>query len=78
MTVNHPVRYAVRRALAIGAIAAFGAGALAANAQPAAPAKPQNPTVQSQAAPVTPKSQAPQPVLQTIVVTGSLISQTAS
>ena len=32
MTVNQPVRHAVRRALAIGAIAALGAGALAAHA----------------------------------------------
>ena len=77
MTVNYPVRCAVRRALAIGAIAAFGAGALAANAQSAAAARPQNVTAQTQAAPVTPKSQAPQPALQTIVVTGSLISQTS-
>ena len=67
MTVNHTVRSAVRRALAIGAIAVLGAGALAANAQQATTSPPP-------AAGTRTKAKPPQ-TLQTIVVTGSLISQ---
>ncbi len=73
------VRGAVRRALAIGAIAAIGAGPLAANATPAPSPKPK--AAAAQAGPAAP-AQAKQPsALQTIVVTGTLIprpeSQTA-
>lgn len=72
MTVNHSVRHAVRRALAVGAIAVIGAGALAAQAKPAPTPKPQPQTTPA------PASQNGQPAaLQTIVVTGSLISTTS-
>ena len=69
MTVNHTVRHAVRRALAIGAIAVLGAGALAANAQQATTTAPPAAGTQT-------KAKSAQ-TLQTIVVTGSLISQTS-
>ena len=69
MTVNHTVRHAVRRALAISAIAVLGAGALAANAQQATTPPPPAAGTQTNA-----KTSA---TLQTIVVTGSLISTTA-
>jgi iron complex outermembrane receptor protein len=71
MTVNHNVRHAVRRALAVGAIAVFGAGGLAI-AKPAPTPKPQPQTV-----PTAGSSAAQPKALQTIVVTGSLINQTS-
>lgn len=75
------VRSAVKRALAIGAIAAMGAGTLAANAKPAPSPKAQ-PTA-AQAGPAvpaaTPATPADQPsALQTIVVTGTMIPRTDS
>ena len=93
MTVNHPVRRAVRRAVAVGAIAAWSAGAFAAHAaqsdttQPTAtktasakasttkatPAKAPILLAQTTAAPPTP-TLAPA-VLQTVVVTGTLIAR---
>ncbi len=69
MTVNHTIRQAVRRALAVGALAVFGAGGLA-SAKPAPKPAPQ--------ALPTPASSAAHPqTLQTIVVTGSLIGTTS-
>lgn len=70
MTVNHSVRYAVKRALAVGAIAAFGAGSLVANAKPAPKPAPQNAAAAAQQSAASPAE------LQTIVVTGSLIRRT--
>ncbi len=74
------VRSAVRRALAIGAIAAMGAGTLAAYATPAPSPKPN--AAAAQTGPAAPAVAASTPsALQTIVVTGTLIprpeSQTA-
>ena len=69
MTEISSVRYAVRRALAIGAIAALGASALTVSAKPAPAPKPTGP-----AALAVPASAAPT-ALKTIVVTGSLIRQ---
>ena len=74
------VRSAVRRALAIGAIAAMGAGTLVAHATPAPSPKPL--ATAAQAGPTPPPAKSTQPSsLQTIVVTGTLIprpeSQTA-
>ena len=101
MTVNQSVRHAVRRALAIGAIAALGAGALAVHAaQPdtneptaaktptrastarasttrAAPAKAPLRLAQAQTTPAPTPVLGP-PVLQTVVVTGTLIARPAS
>jgi iron complex outermembrane receptor protein len=71
MTVNHTIRQAVRRALAVGALAVFGAGGLA-SAKPAPKPKPQPQAVPAPAA--SPHSAAPQ--LQTIVVTGTMIPRT--
>ncbi len=96
MTVNHPVRHAVRRALAIGAIAALGAGSFAAHAAQsdttaptatktasaktgatrATPAKAPILLAQTTASPPT-ATLAP-PVLQTVVVTGTLIARPAA
>jgi iron complex outermembrane receptor protein len=96
MTVNQSVRHAVRRALAIGAIAALGAGAFAAHASQsdttnttaaktstaktttakAAPAKA--PIVLAQTTPPPASSTTATlspPVLQTVVVTGTLIAR---
>ncbi len=67
MTVNQTVRHAVKHALAIGAIAVLGAGAHAVNAQQAATATP---------SPANAKAKSGN-TLQTVVVTGSLISQTS-
>jgi iron complex outermembrane receptor protein len=70
MTVNHTIRQAVRRALAVGALAVFGAGGLA-SAKPAPKPAPQ--------ALPTPASSAAHPqTLQTIVVTGTMIPRTDS
>ena len=71
---NYTVRHAVRRALAIGAIVAVGAGAMLANANPAPTPKPQSDS-QSVPAPAD-KNAAAQ--LQTIIVTGSMIPRPAS
>ncbi len=73
MTEIHSVRHAVRRALAIGAMVAFGASALAVSAKPAPTPKPASQAVPPAAA----SAPAPPSALQTIVVTGSLISQTS-
>jgi len=70
MTEIHSVQRAVRRVLAIGAIAAFGASALAVSAKPAPAPQPAGPAA------LAPPAAAPSP-LQTIVVTGSLISTTS-
>ena len=96
MTVNQPVRYAVRRALAICAIAALSAGSVAAHAAQSdatntATAKSATtksttvktadakaPIVLAQATTVAvPDSGAtsPAPVLQTVIVTGSMIAR---
>ena len=72
------VRSAVKRALAIGAIAAIGAGPLAANATPAPTPKPKAAAAQAgPAAPAAAKSASPSQ-LQTIVVTGTMIPRTDS
>ncbi len=71
------VRSAVKRALAIGAIAAIGAGTLAANATPAPSPKPQATTAQAGPTPPVAKA-APSSQLQTIVVTGTMIPRTDS
>jgi iron complex outermembrane receptor protein len=72
MTEIQSVRYAVRRALAIGAIAALGASALAVSAKPTPTPRPAgSPAAAAAAAPAVPST------LRTIVVTGSLISQTS-
>ena len=69
------VRSAVKRALAIGAIAAMGAGTLAAHAKPAPSPKPQ--PAATQAGPTPPAAQsASSSQLQTIVVTGTMIPRT--
>jgi len=102
MTVSHTVRDSVRRALATGAIALFGAGGMAAYAQQASttqatttrtPApKPaattattaktraaKAPIMLAQTTPPAPASAAlSTPVLQTVVVTGTLISRPAA
>jgi iron complex outermembrane receptor protein len=94
MTVNQPVRHAVRRALAIGAIAALSAGSFAAHAAQSDAPKPiavkttttktnatqatptQAPILLAQATTVpAPASAAPPAVLQTVVVTGTLIAR---
>ncbi len=81
MTVNHSVRLAVRRALAVGAVAIIGAGTLAAHAKPAPTPKPQRAQSQALPAPAPSSTIAVPSKLQTIVVTGSMIprpeSQTA-
>ncbi|MHB1815115.1 MAG: TonB-dependent receptor plug domain-containing protein, partial [Steroidobacteraceae bacterium] len=69
------VRSAVKRALAIGAIAAMGAGTLAAHATPAPSPKPL--ATAAQAGPTPPPAPAAASShLQTIVVTGTLIPRT--
>jgi iron complex outermembrane receptor protein len=69
------VRSAVRRALAIGAIAAMGAGTLVAHATPAPSPKPL--ATAAQAGPTPPPAKSTQPSsLQTIVVTGTMIPRT--
>jgi iron complex outermembrane recepter protein len=88
MTVNrNVVSESVKRALASSVLSALAAGSLAANAQQvatslvtsAAPASAATPaTPASAAAPATPSAAPPvEQVLQTVVVTGSLISQTS-
>ena len=67
MSVNHRVRSAVARALAVSAVAALGLTSFAANAQQAA-TSPTGPTAST-----SKKSQQ----LQTVIVTGSLISRTS-
>ena len=67
MSVNHRVRSAVARALAVSAVAAFGLTSFTANAQQAA-TSPTGPTASA-----SKKSQQ----LQTVIVTGSLISRTS-
>ncbi|MGB6487192.1 MAG: TonB-dependent receptor [Steroidobacteraceae bacterium] len=98
MIVSHTVRDSVRRALATGAIALFGAGGMAAYAQQAstaqatttqtpaskaAAAKSTNaktraanaPILLAQTTPPAPSSTLQPPVLQTVVVTGTLIAR---
>ena len=78
MTLNHTVRHAVRRALAVGAVAMFGAGALVANAKPAPTPKPQ---AGSQAVPAPSQNNSASLAasqLQTIVVTGTMIPRPES
>jgi iron complex outermembrane recepter protein len=97
---NQSVRYSVRRALALTALAACGAGSLAALAQQAggvtAPTTAANsaaakssaakrtaaktttakaPIVLAQTTPPPPASPSPPPVLETVVVTGTLIAR---
>ena len=74
---NYTVRHAVRRALAIGAIVAVGAGAMLANANPAPTPKPQSDS-QSVPAPASQAKKNESAELQTIVVTGSMIPRPAS
>ena len=78
MTVKHNVRNAVRRALALGIVTAVSAASASAHAQQAATSQrtPAHPTTTSRSAPASTASQ-PTQALQTIVVTGSLISQTS-
>ncbi len=68
MSVNHSVGHSVKLALALGALAACAAGSLAAHAQEAA-ATPPAPAGSGVLSP---------PVLQTVVVTGSLIARPAA
>src|ERR1700677_1627323 len=98
MTVSHTVRDSVRRALATGAIALFGAGGMAAYAQQASTAQATTtqtpaskaaaakattakqraakaPILLAQTTPPPPASPLPPPVLQTVVVTGTLIAR---
>jgi iron complex outermembrane recepter protein len=98
MTVSHTVRDSVRRALATGAIALFGAGGMAAYAQQASTAQAtmtqtpaskaaaakattaktraaKAPILLAQTTPPPPASPLPPPVLQTVVVTGTLIAR---
>lgn len=75
---NYTVRHAVRRALAIGAIVAVGAGAMLANANPAPTPKPQSDS-QSLPAPASKaKKNASASILQTIVVTGTMIPRSSA
>ena len=75
---NYTVRHAVRRALAIGAIVAVGAGAMLANANPAPMPKPQA-GAQSVPAPASQaKKDASASILQTIVVTGTMIPRSSA
>jgi len=67
MTVNHSVRHAVRRALAIGALAVLGAKAPLLLAQQATPPPPSGGT----------PALSP-PVLQTVIVTGTMIQRPAA
>ncbi|HEV2443529.1 MAG TPA: TonB-dependent receptor [Steroidobacteraceae bacterium] len=103
MSVNHSVRYSVKLALALGALAACGAGSFAAHAREAATvtakttgakstasastaakstaAKVTNakaPIVLAQTTPPPASSALPPPVLQTVVVTGTLIARPAA
>jgi iron complex outermembrane receptor protein len=106
MTVSHTVRDSVRRALATGAIALFGAGGMAAYAQQAdttqattsqtpaqkpAAANAANaktttartraanaPIVLAQTTAPAPANPLPPPVLQTVVVTGTMIARPAA
>ena len=76
MTENLAVRHAVRRTLAVGAVAMLGAGALVANAKPAPTAKPQSSQSQTVPAPASKSSSTiSAPQLQTIVVTGTMIAR---
>ncbi len=78
MTLNHTVRHAVRRALAVGAVAMFGAGAVVANAKPA-PAPAPKPGAQAVPAPSSSQNNGKSLAasqLQTIVVTGTMIPRT--
>ena len=96
MTVCHSVRESVKRALATGAVALFGAGGMAAYAQqastpPATTTQPpaskaaaaktraaKAPIMLAQTTPPAPAGASPPPVLQTVVVTGTLISRPAA
>jgi iron complex outermembrane recepter protein len=92
MTVNQPVRHAVRRALTIGAIAALGAGCFATHAAQSDTPQPTAAKTTRAKAPITlaqassAQQTAPQPAaappaaaqLQTIVITGSLIARPAA
>ena len=73
MTVNQTVRHAVRRALAVSAIVMIGAGGVVANAKPTPIPKPQPQTTPAPGSATRDQSAK----LQTIVVTGSLISRTS-
>ncbi len=72
-TVERSVRYPIKRALALGVFAGCAAASLAAHAQQAA--VPPSNTPQAAAAD---GSTAPVPVLQTIVITGTLIARPAA
>ena len=76
MTVNQNVRRAVRYALALSAVALFGAGAAVAHAKPAPAPKPAS-AAAGPAAPAASPAASGTSTLQTIVVTGSLITQTS-
>lgn len=79
MIVNVSVRHAVKRALAISALATLGAGTMTANAKPTPTTEPVTQNSQSQvlpATPATPQSTPTAPHLQTIVVTGTMIPRT--
>ena len=73
---NYTVRHAVRRALAIGAIVAVGAGAMLANASPAPMPKAGAQSVPAPAAQAKKNDSAS--VLQTIVVTGTMIPRSSA
>ncbi len=101
MTVSHTVRDSVRRALASGAIALFGAGGMAVYGQQASTAQTTTtetpaaktstakapaarkgtanaPIVLAQTTASPPANPLPPPVLQTVVVTGTLIARPAA
>ena len=75
---NYTVRHAVRRALAIGAIVAVGAGAMLANANPAPTPKPQSDSQSVPAPASSAKKNSSASVLQTIVVTGTMIPRSSA
>ncbi len=75
---NYTVRHAVRRALAIGAIVAVGAGAMLANANPAPTPKPQSDSQSVPAPASSAKKNGSASVLQTIVVTGTMIPRSSA
>lgn len=72
MTASHSVRYSVKRALAGAALALIGAGGMAAYGQSAGATQTTTTPSSSVTATVAP------PVLQTVVVTGTLIARPAA
>ena len=79
MTVNQAIRRSVKQAFALGALTALAAGSLPAQAQQAGTSRQSAATLPSSTAqpPISQGAPPASQTLQTIVVTGSLISQTS-